>query len=193
MRALWQTIGLSAAARPRRPVVPVGKRPLSSQALRGCFALRSNYSGRSGSTVAPIRQRVVKGLTNGNPCRQPGKRHARTCPPPCEPGCVRHAIKCPKRHGGGLVEVDVKSRAGKRAIGIPGPLLKALREHRAAQEKERETAGSLWEKGDWVFTQPNGRPIDRGSDQRAWKALLRAAGVREAHQLAVAAQAALAA
>jgi integrase len=31
-----------------------------------------------------------------------------------------------------------------------------------------------------VFTQPNGRPIDRGSDQRAWTALLQAAGVRDA-------------
>ncbi|GID98034.1 tyrosine-type recombinase/integrase [Amorphoplanes digitatis] len=113
-------------------------------------------------------------------CRQPCNRHGRTCPPPCEPDCVRHAMKCPKRHGGGLVEVDVKSRAGKRAVGIPAPLLKALREHRAAQEKEREAAGPLWERGDWVFTQPSGRPIDRGADQRAWKALLQAAGVRDA-------------
>jgi integrase len=59
-------------------------------------------------------------------------------------------------------------------------LLKALREHRAVQEKEREVAGPLWEKGEWVFTQPNGRPIDRRADQRAWKALLQAAGVRNA-------------
>ncbi len=41
-------------------------------------------------------------------------------------------------------------------------------------------SGPLWEKGDWVSTQRNGRPIDRGADQRAWKALLQAAGVRDA-------------
>ncbi|MGW4944515.1 tyrosine-type recombinase/integrase [Actinoplanes sp. NPDC004185] len=119
-------------------------------------------------------------LHKRQPCKQPCNRHTRACPPPCDPGCVRHAMKCPQRHGGGLVEVDVKSRAGKRAVGIPAPLLRALREHQAAQEKEREAAGPLWEKGDWVFTQPKGRPIDRGADQRAWKALLQAAGVRNA-------------
>jgi len=89
-------------------------------------------------------------------------------------------MKCPRRRSGGLVEVDVKSRAGKRAIGIPGPLLKALCEHRAMQEKEREVAGSLWQNGDWVFTQPTGQPLDRGADHRAWKALLQNSGVRDA-------------
>lgn len=116
----------------------------------------------------------------GTPCRTPCRKHTRACPPLCDPKCVGHAMKCPKRHGGGLVEVDVKSRAGKRAVGIPQPLIKALREHRQIQEKEREAAGKLWQKGDWVFTQPAGQPLDRGSDHRAWKALLQTAGVRDA-------------
>jgi integrase len=30
-----------------------------------------------------------------------------------------------------------------------------------------------------IFAQPNGRPIERKSDWRAWKALLREAGVRD--------------
>lgn len=114
------------------------------------------------------------------PCKSPCRKHTRTCPPPCGPKCTGHAMKCPHRHGGGLVEVDVKSRAGKRAVGIPKPLLKALREHRQAQETERGAAGKLWQEGDWVFTQLTGQPLDRGADHRAWKALLQAAGVRDA-------------
>jgi hypothetical protein len=59
----------------------------------------------------------------------------------------------------------VKSRAGRRTIGIPGPLVKAPHEHRQQQAKERERAGSLWQEGDWVFTQVTGRPVDPLSRQ----------------------------
>jgi integrase-like protein len=51
------------------------------------------------------------------PCREGCKRHARACPPPCPDTCASHARWCPKRHGGGLVEVPVKSRAGRRDLG----------------------------------------------------------------------------
>ncbi|MBA2416860.1 MAG: tyrosine-type recombinase/integrase, partial [Geodermatophilaceae bacterium] len=44
---------------------------------------------------------------------------------------------------------------------------------------ERMAAGPLWDDGDLVFAQPNGRPLDRKADWRAWKVLLSAAGVRE--------------
>lgn len=70
--------------------------------------------------------------------------------------------------------MDVKSRAGKRAVGIPDPLLQALRVHKEAQDKERERAAELWEEGGWVFAQPNGRPIDPRADHDDWKALLTA-------------------
>ena len=79
------------------------------------------------------------------PCLKGCQRHTK-CPPPCPPNCTRHASSCPLRRGGGLVEVDVKSRAGKRTVGIPGPLLRALREHKEAQAKERELAAELWRK-----------------------------------------------
>ena len=74
----------------------------------------------------------------------------------------------------------MKSRAGRRAVGIPAPLVEALRQHREAQRKEREIAGQLWVEGDWVFAQQNGRPIDPRADHDAWKALLKEAGVRDA-------------
>ncbi|WBB95281.1 site-specific integrase [Solwaraspora sp. WMMA2080] len=115
-----------------------------------------------------------------DPCPPDCRRHKQPCPPPCPAGCTRHASSCPKRHGGGLKEVDVKSRAGRRAVGIPRPLLDALRQHKAMQEKEREVAAQLWQEGGWVFAQPNGRPIDPRADHESWKALLREANVRDA-------------
>ncbi|NYH42628.1 integrase [Micromonospora jinlongensis] len=113
-------------------------------------------------------------------CSPGCKRHQRVCPPPCPSDCQQHASKCPKRQAGGLREVDVKSRAGRRAVGIPVPLVEALKQHREAQTKERETAAQLWQEGDWVFAQPNGKPIDPRADHDSWKALLTEAGVRDA-------------
>ncbi|PRY17631.1 site-specific integrase [Pseudosporangium ferrugineum] len=91
-------------------------------------------------------------LHKTEPCPPDCHRHQRACPPPCSPSCERHASKCPQRHSGGLKEVDVKSRAGRRAVGIPTPLVDALRAHREAQAREREVAAQIWEQGDWVFT-----------------------------------------
>jgi integrase len=64
-------------------------------------------------------------------------------------------------------------------VALPAPLVEALRAHRAAQLEERIAAGPLWQDHDLVFAQPNGRPIERKSDGRSWKARLREADVRE--------------
>jgi integrase len=119
-------------------------------------------------------------LHKTKPCTPKCRRHQRACPPPCPVDCLRHASKCPQKHGGGLKEVDVKSRAGRRAVGIPAPIVTALREHKKVQDAERERARQLWEEGGWVFAQQNGRPIDPRADHDAWKQLLQQAGVRDA-------------
>lgn len=80
--------------------------------------------------------------------------------------------------GQGLVYEEPKAERSRRTVALPGPLVEALRAHRAAQLEERITAGPLWQNHDLVFAQPNGRPIERKSDWRAWKALLREADVR---------------
>jgi integrase len=114
------------------------------------------------------------------PCPKNCKRHKRECPPPCPPDCTSHARWCPDRRGGGLVEVDVKSAAGRRGIALPDQLFTLIIEHRRRQDRERDHAGTEWHEGGWMFTQPNGKPIDPRRDQYEWKALLAEAGVREA-------------
>lgn len=114
------------------------------------------------------------------PCPKNCKRHKRACPPPCSKDCQGHARWCPQRRDGGLVEVDVKSRAGRRGIALPDQLYDLLAEHRRIQQAEGEPAGTEWHDNGWMFAQPNGKPIDPRRDLAEWKALLREAGVREA-------------
>jgi integrase len=91
---------------------------------------------------------------------------------------VRRALQ--RQKGAGLVLVEPKSRAGRRTILLPAPLLAALKAHRTWQLGQRLAAANVWEDGGFVFCQPNGRPIDPRADWRAWKALLVQAGVRDA-------------
>jgi len=114
------------------------------------------------------------------PCREGCKRHTRACPPPCPVDCTDHARHCPKRRGGGMVDVEVKSTAGRRTIVLPEQLAVLLNQHRTAQQRERDLAGDLWEDHGFMFAQPNGRPIDQTMDTNEWKRLLGDAGVRDA-------------
>jgi hypothetical protein len=83
----------------------------------------------------------------------------------------KHAMHCPQRIGG-IVDVDVKSRAGRRGIRLPDQLFALLMKHEEAQAQERDTAGDLWHESDFMFTQPNGKPIDPRSDHNEWKVAL---------------------
>lgn len=113
-------------------------------------------------------------------CKKACRRHARACPPPCPPDCTSHARWCPLRHGGGLVEADVKSRAGRRGIVLPDQLYGLLVQHRAAQAEEQAHAGTVWHDGGWMFAQPDGKPIDPRRDMQDWKDVLAEAGMRDA-------------
>jgi len=81
--------------------------------------------------------------------------------------------------GKGLTYEEPKADRSRRTLPLPAQLVEALRLHRSAQLAERLAAGPLWDDHGLVFCQVNGRPIDRKADWRAWKALLRDAGVRE--------------
>ena len=101
------------------------------------------------------------------------------CPPdkPCGHGL---GAQCPQRHSGGVVVSEVKSRAGRRMVGLPAPAIEALEVHRLRQGAEREAASNLWHEGDWVFTNRMGGPVHPTEDHRAWKSLLGMAKVRDA-------------
>lgn len=91
---------------------------------------------------------------------------------------VRQALQRQPREG--LVLVPPKSRAGRRVVGLPEPIVLALQQHREAQLRERAAAGNGWTDHNLVFTTPCGTPVDPRSDHREWQALLASAGVRRA-------------
>ena len=94
------------------------------------------------------------------PCREGCRRHTRACPSPCPPHCTSHARWCPERRGGGLVAVEVKSRAGRRGIVLPNQLVDA---HRTAPA--RAEAGARARRhgvgGGRVDVRTGERPTDR--------------------------------
>lgn len=88
---------------------------------------------------------------------------------------VRRALQ--RQRGNGLVFTSLKTPRSRRTIPLPPPLVEALKQHRARQEEERATAGSLWRESRCVFTTPIGTPIDPRNDYRRFKTLLARAGL----------------
>ena len=87
-------------------------------------------------------------------------------------GLLRVRRSLQRQHGGGLVFAEPKTQRSRRTIPLPAPLVEALRQHLADQEKERITAGSLWRDSSCVFTTPIGTPTDPRNEFRQFKKLL---------------------
>ncbi|MFD7651663.1 tyrosine-type recombinase/integrase [Streptomyces albidoflavus] len=94
--------------------------------------------------------------------------------------CGRKAGYCPDRKQVRRETKNTKSRAGRRAVPLPGPLVAMLRSHKETQARQRKTAGNLWTESDYVFTKPLGGPLSPNTDYHDWKRLLEDAGVRDA-------------
>lgn len=97
----------------------------------------------------------------------------------CRTPCGRKAGYCPAKVQTRPDTDDTKSKAGRRAIGLPPELAELLRVHQAEQAAEREKAAQLWREGGWVFTTHTGRPLNPNTDYRDWKQILRDAGLRD--------------
>ncbi|WP_308187916.1 tyrosine-type recombinase/integrase [Pseudonocardia sp. ICBG1142] len=108
------------------------------------------------------------------------RHHTRACPPLCPDDCKGHARHCPRRQDGGVFEADTKSRAGRRVVSVPRPLMLWLERHRQEQRAERNLAVEMWQDGDWMFAQPTGRPLDPRRDYQEWRDMLTASSVRPA-------------
>jgi integrase len=103
-------------------------------------------------------------------------KYAHGCGGTCgeTPGC------CPQRVNTRDATGRVKSKAGRRTIGLPPQLIALLQAHRAEQEQERARAREIWLGEGWVFATPDGQPLIPNTDYREWKRLLKEAGLREA-------------
>ncbi|WP_371567038.1 tyrosine-type recombinase/integrase [Streptomyces canus] len=99
----------------------------------------------------------------------------------CAEPCGRKAAGyCPQKRRTNPELTVTKSRAGRRAVGLPEQLVDLLRAHLKAQEAEREAAGKRWEENGLVFPDEYGRSPSHRRDWSEWKALLAEAKVRDA-------------
>jgi integrase len=98
----------------------------------------------------------------------------------CGDSCGRTPGTCPRRVSTRPATGRVKSKAGRRTIGLPPQLVALLRAHWAEQERECEQARQRWQEEGWVFASPTGQPLNPNTDYHEWKRLLKEAGLREA-------------
>ncbi|MFE0739295.1 tyrosine-type recombinase/integrase, partial [Streptomyces sp. NPDC058855] len=86
---------------------------------------------------------------------------------------------CPQKRRTNPELTVTKSRAGRRAVGLPEQLVDLLRAHLKAQEAERAAAGKRWEDNGLVFPDEHGRSPSHRRDWTEWKDLLAEAKVRD--------------
>jgi integrase len=98
----------------------------------------------------------------------------------CGGVCGRFPGWCPQRVLVNSEDGETKSWAGRRVVGLPGPLVELLVEHRDQQASDRDRARQSWRESGRAFTSATGEPLNPNSDYHRWKALLKAAGVRDA-------------
>ncbi|MGX1270280.1 tyrosine-type recombinase/integrase [Streptomyces phaeoluteigriseus] len=98
----------------------------------------------------------------------------------CAEPCGRKAAGyCPQRRRTNPELSTTKSRAGRRAVGLPEQLVDLLRAHFKAQAVERKAAGKRWEENGLVFPDEHGRSPSHRRDWTEWKSLLTEAKVRD--------------
>ena len=81
-------------------------------------------------------------------------------------------------NSGGLVALPTKTQSSERRIALPTECLHSLEQHHARQRQEREAAGTHWKASGYVFTRPDGSPIEGATLTRHFNALLRRATLR---------------
>ncbi|MEV7103924.1 tyrosine-type recombinase/integrase [Streptomyces atroolivaceus] len=79
---------------------------------------------------------------------------------------------------GGLTTLPTKTRASERRIALPTRCAHSLKHHHEQQQREREAAGTGWQRNGHVFTTAQGGPLDPTNLTRTFTTLLRKAGLR---------------
>jgi integrase len=65
-----------------------------------------------------------------------------------------------RTNSGGLTALPTKTQNSERRIALPTPCLRSVEQHRDHQREEREAAGTDWKNSGYVFTRPDGSPIE---------------------------------
>jgi integrase len=76
------------------------------------------------------------------------------------------------------VALPTKTQSSERRIALPTPCLRSLEQHREQQAREREAAGTDWKASGYVFSRPDGAPIEGATLTRHFNILLRRARLR---------------
>ena len=80
-------------------------------------------------------------------------------------------------NGKGLVSRNPKTDRSQRSLPLSEPAVKLLHEVRGKQLAYQSIAGGLWHSTGFVFTQPDGKPIDPDLVAKAFNKLVKEAGV----------------
>ncbi|MFF6956756.1 tyrosine-type recombinase/integrase [Streptomyces sp. NPDC008317] len=78
----------------------------------------------------------------------------------------------------GLTALPTKTQSSERRIALPTPCLCSLEQHRDRQLQEREAGGTGWKDSGYVFTRPDGAPVEGSTLTRHLNTLLRQARLR---------------
>ncbi|MER6221550.1 site-specific integrase [Streptomyces sp900105755] len=73
----------------------------------------------------------------------------------------------------GLAGLPTKTISSERRIALPASCVTSLRAQRQRQAEERDQAGADWQSSGYVFTRPDGHPIEPATLTRHFNALLR--------------------
>ncbi|MFJ3191567.1 tyrosine-type recombinase/integrase [Streptomyces griseoviridis] len=83
-----------------------------------------------------------------------------------------------RTNSAGLTALPTKTQSSERRIALPTECLHSLEQHRERQRQEREAAGTGWKASGYVFTRPDGNPIEGATLTRHFNTLLRRAKLR---------------
>jgi len=83
-----------------------------------------------------------------------------------------------RTNSAGLTALPTKTQSSERRIALPTECLRSLEQHRDRQRQEREAAGTGWKASDYVFTRPDGSPIEGVTVTRHFNTFLRRATLR---------------
>jgi integrase len=88
-----------------------------------------------------------------------------------------HIRRILQRTKEGVVFGELKTPRANRTLSLPNVAISTLTSHRVRQLEQRLAAGSRWSESDLVFTNRNGKPLDRANVRKQFHSLLESANL----------------